>query len=190
MKNKLHLKILIFLVLILGGIGYLSFNKVSDFYSLITDYVGSYLSQRSNIKGSDMWVIDNLKPEDYQIIPTSDQGWNLYRNFKYGFQFQYPSELRFVKVYKLSGNQVSIDFSSKPGSSEAHLNIAKGIGAEDYIEMFNLEKHDLKIIDDHMVFVGSNGENKSYIFDDGYKAYDLGGKGEYIDKMFLTLEFF
>lgn len=105
--------ILIGLITLIAA-GYLGWDKISNNYYSLVNYVDLYFHPVNPSTESDKgWVKDNLKPSDFQIIPTADPKWNLYRNFKYGFQIQYPASLLSVKVFKFEAeDRIFVGFGS------------------------------------------------------------------------------
>ncbi|MDO8183851.1 MAG: hypothetical protein Q7T49_02605 [bacterium] len=141
---------------------------------------------------------------EVMIISTADPKWNLYRNFKYGFQIQYPAEWEFIKIYKTDDGtgDVFIGFSPSGEDSQIVLNIYHDIDIDSYINKFessNLIKYEKLRINDKDMFMISKTDSdyahRGYVLIDGNITYSIGGGGDpetfwYIDRMIETLEVF
>lgn len=143
------------------------------------------------------------KPGEVQILPTADPKWNLYRNFKYGFQIQYPADWKFIKIFKnnVSGD-IFVGFSPYGVDSKIVLNIYHDLELNEFIkkfESYDSLKYERITINNREMFVvlnkNINYTNRGYVYIVANGIYNLGGGGDestvwYIDRMIETLEVF
>ncbi len=144
------------------------------------------------------------QPEQVEIIPTADPKWNLYRNFKYGFQIQYPAEWKFIKIYK-NREETDFTFSDIGEDSRINLFIIKNTNLNPILEDLRSQKRYVK---DIKVLIGSREmikifsrnpyldyDSYGYLFEYSGSVYKLSGGGPslyswYIDRMVETFEIF
>ncbi len=142
--------------------------------------------------------------EQVEIIPTADPKWNLYRNFKYGFQIQYPADWRFIRIYK-NNDGILIGFSPTSIDSYIVLNIYLNKNLDTLInESKNNERfvstEELKSQGKILEKISTRNpyldyNSYLYAFSMKNKTFSLGSDGSpanswYIDKMVSTLEIF
>jgi len=146
--------------------------------------------------------------EQAEIIPTADPKWNLYRNFKYGFQIQYPAEWKYIRIYKNS-NEVSVGFSNKSMDANVGLRIYMGKNLNETLYVLEQEYKDRdqiidykKILIKNIVFydIFEKGQNlesitHNYLIEVGKNCYYLSTGSVFsnnwiVDQMVNSLEIF
>lgn len=142
--------------------------------------------------------------EQAEIIPTADPKWNLYRNFKYGFQIQYPAEWKYIRIYK-NREEADFTFSDIGEDSRVDLFLMKSTNLKSVLGNLRNEERYVK---DISVSSGPKSIIKvftrnpfldydfySYLFEEGGNVYRLSGGGTplyswYVDRMIETFEIF
>ncbi|MBP9855824.1 MAG: hypothetical protein KBC48_00740 [Candidatus Pacebacteria bacterium] len=197
MKNKLYLKILGLLIIVGGASAYYYWPQISWLFEIPEP------AQDKEEEVREMVYQERPKDGEVQILPTADPKWNLYRNFKYGFQIQYPSDWEFIKIFKnnVSGD-IFVGFSPYGVDSKIVLNIYHDLDLDSYLNKFELkndikfEKITLNSKDVFKIFTVTNSsDHRGYFFEVNGISYALGGGGDestlwYIDRMMETLEVF
>ena len=129
MKSIKNLKIYFVILGLFIAAVYVGWGKVSNVYDSLVNYADLYLSPvQPNTKQEEKKYVrgiiyqEKLKEGEVQILPAADPEWNLDRNFKYGFQIQYPSEWEepFSTVY-LSDKKIIVSFSRKQDIGDASI---------------------------------------------------------------------
>lgn len=151
-------------------------------------------------------VREQMKSGEEEIIPTADPKWNLYRNFKYGFQIQYPAEWDRISIYNQKDqNYVLIGFGEY--GQEAIISIGISNTSLDFV-LSKIRSNDRYVRDELIwinnmkIFKGFNRnpnldyETYGYIYDSGDKVFSISGAQEgtasswYLDRMIETIEVF
>lgn len=193
-KVSLSLIFLIIVVVVLGlGYGYLQgwFDKPEKVAPTKPSSPSVYM--------------EKPQPGEEQIIPTADPKWNLYRNFKYGFQIQYPAEWR-VAVY--SNRQDEVLFGFRPTSYLDDQIVLDTYTGKSLDIILNKERADKNYKSDQIINLKNRQviklydrnpyldyDSYSYILNLNKKSFILNGGGSpanswYVDRMIETLDVF
>lgn len=142
--------------------------------------------------------------EQVEIIPTADPKWNLYRNFKYGFQIQYPADWKFIRIYR---NREGILIGFSPTSIDSYIvfNIYFNKNLETILNESKIDEEfvsvrEIQLEDKILEKITTRNpyldhDSYLYAFNLKNKTFSLGSDGSppnswYIDKMIDTLEIF
>lgn len=200
MKSKLYLKILGLLIIVGGVSAYYYWPQISWLFEIPEPI------QEKEWEVREMVYQEKPKDGEVQILPTADPKWNLYRNFKYGFQIQYPADWKYIKIFKNNVNSdIDVGFGDTQNDSDVIFFLYPDKSLGYILEQWKLKEkesinQELNINGKQitkMVYRNPYLDHDSYIyfFQSGTNTYGLSSDGSssvswYIDRMIKTLEAF